>query len=337
MSLLRHDWTTNEWVIFAPEREHRLHGRLPSASRPSEYPAASAEGCPFCPGNEDPAAKEIHVVREGAPPGSAWSVRVVPNKFPALRIEEDYHRRTESHLFRSMGGCGAHEVVVESPHHTLPLALQPVAQIERVLGALHERFVDLLRDKRFPSIVVFKNHGESAGTSLRHPHWQIIATAIVPRLLRAKHAVALDFYDRNGVCLYGALLEEEIAAGTRVIAANADFVAVAPYASHTAYEVWILPRAHRASFGHTTYEELSALAALLKDVLARLFSALDDPAYNLTIDTAPRGDEGEAFLWHMRIVPRLTTPAGFELGSGMSINTVLPETAAETLRAVAIG
>lgn len=190
-----------------------------------------------------------------------------------------------------------------------------------------------MRDLRFQTVVIFKNHGERAGTSLAHPHWQIIATPVVPRLLRMKHAVAAEHFDRDGTSLYADLLEGELADGRRIVAANGEFVGLIPYAAHLPFEVWIIPRRQQASYGDMRPEQERPLAEILRSVLLRLYSALDDPHFNLTIDTAPRGDDDkEYFRWHLRVLPRLATSAGFELGSGMSIDTVLPEDAAAFLR-----
>lgn len=334
MSLLRYDLTTNDWVIFAPERSKRPHDLVQPADIRSDQPSA----CPFCPGNEECTGPEIDAIREGTErnrPG--WRVRVIPNKFPALRIEEENRRFQEGSSFRYMGGCGAHEVVIESPDHDRILAEQPVEHVELVLSQLQRRFNDLLRDGRFQAIVIFKNHGERAGTSLRHPHFQIIATPVVPQLLRVKHRIATDYFDQNGKGLYGMLVEEELAAGHRIVAENADYAAIAPYASHVAFEIWICPKLQNASFGSVDPARLTTLAELLKIVLQKLSMGLANPDFNLTINTSPRGDENEPyFLWHLQIMPRLTTPAGFELGSGMSINPVLPEEAAAYLRSVGI-
>jgi UDPglucose--hexose-1-phosphate uridylyltransferase len=261
-------------------------------------------------------------------------VRVVPNKFPALQIEEDHRRIADGPVFEHMGGCGAHEVVIETPQHDVVLAHQPAEQIETLLRVVHRRYVDLMRDRRFQSVVVFKNHGERAGTSLRHPHWQIIATSVVPRLLRMKFIEATDYYDRTGNSLYEVLLDEELSAGRRVVAANEEFVAFLPYAGHLPFETWIMPRRAQSSFGSLQPEQVRPLGDLLRSVLLKLYVGLEDPDFNLSIDTASRGDEDQPFFrWHVRILPRLTTAAGFELGSGMAINTVLPEDAAQFLRA----
>jgi UDPglucose--hexose-1-phosphate uridylyltransferase len=335
MSLLRYDVTTNDWVIFAPERTRRPRD-LAKAQPVATAPPPLEGLCPFCPGNERLAGPEIFALRGNtAPNPPGWSVRVIPNKFPALRIEEDHHRQEEGPLHRFMGGCGAHEVIIETPEHDRSLDQQPVEQVEFVLRTLQLRFNDLMGDTRFQTIVIFKNHGEGAGTSLRHPHWQLIATPVVPRTLRLKHAVATDYFDQTGKCLYCDLLGEELAVRERIVAETEHYAAITPYASRVPFETWVLPKLHCSSFGWVEPARLRPLAGLLKTVLGKLYQALDNPDYNLTINTAPRGDEDKRyFLWHMEILPRLSEPAGFELGSGMAINTVLPEEAAGFLREV---
>lgn len=334
MSFLRFDQTTADWVIFAPSRArrpHELRTRTPVADGNPDRDA----NCPFCAGNEALTPPEIYATRPAGGSVSQWTVRVVPNKFPALRIEEDNRHYQNGDGFRYIGGCGAHEVIVESPSHSRVLAEQSVEQIERVLRTAQLRYQDLMRDTRFQTVIIFKNHGETAGTSLKHPHWQLIATPVVPRMLRLKYAVATDYFDVTGNCLYCDKLQHELAEKKRILAANEQFVALLPYASHLPFETWILPLRHQSSFGHVESGQFRPLAEILKTVLLKLHSGLDNPDYNLAIDTVSRGEEQkEFFLWHLRILPRLTTPAGFELGSGMSINTVLPEEAAEYLRNV---
>jgi UDPglucose--hexose-1-phosphate uridylyltransferase len=335
MSVLRYDPTTSDWVIFAPARARRPHEFKRQPLEQLLKPAGKP--CPFCAGNERLTPPEVYAVRNGSPPNTSdWRVRVIPNMFPALRIEEDIETAEEDQpFFRYRGGCGAHEVIIESPDHDIALANQPVEQIELLLQTLQARYNDLMRDTRFQTIVLFKNHGEAAGTSLAHPHCQLIATPVVPHLMRLKLQIATDYYDMTGRCLYCELVGEELAAERRVLAANAGYVALLPYASHVPFEIWIVPRKHRSSFGRVPADELRPFAELLKTVLLKLFIGLENPDFNLTIDSIPRGDEDkDYFLWHARILPRLTTPAGFELGSGMSINTVLPEDAAEYLRDV---
>lgn len=225
MSLLRFDPATNDWVILAPTRALRPHS---VASAGQATVSDTALRCPFCPGNEALTPPEIRSIRSDPRDVKSWQVRVVPNKFPALRIEENPQRTDEGGAFRSMGGCGAHEVVVESRVHSLALAQQSVEQIERVLHCVQERHQDLMRDERFQSVIIFKNHGEGAGTSLVHPHWKVIATPVVPRMLRLKHFEAMEFYDREGISLYTVILRDELAAGLRILASNDEFVALLP-------------------------------------------------------------------------------------------------------------
>jgi len=327
-SRLRFDVATDDWVLFAPARSRRPHPAPEVTSReaPDGY-------CPFCPGHESDTPGEIE--RLGAAGGGAsWLVRVVPNKFPALEPSTSPEQTERGRSFREMGGYGAHEVVIESPDHSGSLSRMPVEQIERIPSVLHDRFTALMKDERLRAIVVFKNHGQRAGTSLAHPHWQIIATPVVPHQLRLKHAVAADYFDRTGKCLYSVALEDELQAGERVLVANEAYVAVLPFASRVPYQIRILPRAHHASFGRVERNQLLPLASVLQHVLARLDAHLGGPHFNLAIDTAPIGDENKRyFLWHIDVLPRMTTPAGFELGSGMSVNSILPEEAARELRA----
>ena len=227
MSVLRYDVTTNDWVIYAPARAQRPQPKRPRAS--SEFEEQGV--CPFCPGNEALTPPEVDADRDG---DGRWRVRVVPNKYPAFEAGTPNQHVQEGPMFRSMGGYGVHEALIESPEHDRTLGHQPAEQVERVLRAVHRRFIEHMRDPRLRAIVVFKNHGRRAGSTLKHPHWQIMATPIAPRLQRLKHAIATEHYDRTGDNLYRRLLEEEHAAQLRVLASNPDFTAVLPYASHVA-------------------------------------------------------------------------------------------------------
>ncbi|MDB5047097.1 MAG: galT [Fibrobacteres bacterium] len=331
MSHLRYDVTTHDWVIFATERTRRPHDLPP---RPEQ--ASDTSTCPFCPGKEGETHWELFRIPDPHRP-ETWSVRAVANKFPALTLEAKGGFTERGRHFQQYDGYGAHEVIVESPDHFTPMALQSRMQIERVLVALQTRYRALMLDRRLRSIILFKNHGAAAGTSLKHPHWQILATPLVPRMLRQRHDIATDYFDRNFKCLHNVLLEEELSIGSRVLAMNEAFAAVLPYASHLPYQVRILPRVFQASFSQASWEQLGLLASLLKEVMGRLYTALGDPAFNLTFVSPPIGDEDEDyFLWHIDILPRLFTQAGFEMGSGMSINPILPETAAQELRDAAL-
>ncbi len=330
MSHLRYDITTHDWVIMAPERMFRPH----DLKAPIEN-EAKGNDCPFCPENFHRHVEQADNIFEAVNPNhpDEWFIRVIKNKFPALtpNAEKGFHELGRH--FQQYDGYGAHEVIIESPHHLLPIAFQPVVQIELLLSILKSRYLALSADKKLKSIILFKNHGVSAGTSLRHPHWQIIATPLVPHLLRHKHTIATEYSDRSFKCLHQVLLKEELADGKRVILENDFFVAFNPYASPLPYQIRIMPKEFQSSFSNISNAQITALAELLKIVLGKLLMLLKDPSFNLTFVSPPIGDEEEDyFQWHIDILPRMVTLAGFEMGSGMSINPILPEKATTEMR-----
>jgi len=333
MSELRQDPTTREWVIMAPERAKRPQ-QTPKRRRVEELPDWDAS-CPFCPGNESKTPDEVFRLPLSNQ-ASAWEVRVVPNRFAALTLEGDIARKEDGHFFRKMDGVGAHEVIIETPSHNTPLALVPYQQIEKVLIAYQERYNTLKKTRQFKFITIFKNHGWASGTSLIHSHSQLVATPIAATYYRRKFDVAVDYYDDVGKCLYCDLLAEELEKGKRVVAENKEFIVLHPYASRVPYETWIIPKRHCASFGLFPATHIAELATVLKDTLLCLYRGLDNPDFNLMVDTSTTEDEEDPYYhWHIRVVPRLTTIAGFEMGSGIYINTALPEDTAKLIKQVA--
>lgn len=327
MSTLREDPTTGEWVIVAPRRAARPHDSA-HAERPTGPPLDP--GCPFCPGNEDQTPPEL--ARTEMEDGWGWDQRVFPNLFPALAVGAPGEPLGEP-PFRSRPGVGAHEVVVESPLHNERMDEMAPARIERVLRVWRERSVALKSIPGIEGLIVFKNFGDDAGTSLVHPHSQIMATPVVPPLVRRRLEVATRHHESTGRCVYEDLWEAELREGARVVLDADAHVAVAPFASRSPFEVWILPKEHAASFEHGDEDGLPELAGIIRGVLGALRIAADDPDFNLIVHSAPAHEETKpSFHWHLEIAPRATTAAGFELGSGTSINPVPPEEAARMLR-----
>jgi UDPglucose--hexose-1-phosphate uridylyltransferase len=329
MSEIRQDPTTEEWIIMAKERARRPHDFIRRQPRPELPPFSSS--CPFCPGNETKTPPEVLSYRGEKAQG--WRVRAFANRFAALRPEGSTVRRDEEGFFLEMDGKGVHEVLVETPVHNKPLALTEDSGVEDVLRAYQERHNALSRLSFVKLVIIFKNQGPSAGTSLEHPHSQLLATPVVPKHIRMKYEVAIRYYDNTGRCLYSDLADHELRMGKRVVMETEKFVVFHPFASHQPFETWIVPRIHQACFGNASAEDLENLAHVLRIILLKLYRGLNNPDFNYVIDTAPVEDENkDYYLWHLRIIPRLIEAAGFEIGSGININTALPEETAQFMR-----
>ena len=325
---LRRDPVVGRWVIISTER----------ARRPSDFPTVRWQPkggpCVFCAGQEARTPDEVWALR---PDGSdanrpGWLVRVVPNKFPALRIEGELERSGEG-LYDRMNGVGAHEVVIEAPWHDATIERLPVGHLAEVLRAYRERIRDLAKDPRLEYVMVFKNHGDPAGASLEHTHSQLIATPIVPIMVEEELAGAIQHFRMKQRCIWCDIVRQERRDKLRVIREAEGFVAIAPFAPRFPFETWILPVAHRSSFEGTPVEQLTPLADLLCTVLAAMAKHLGDPPYNFMLHSAPlRTPALDHFHWHLEIIPKLTRVAGFEWGTGFFINPTPPEEAAEYLR-----
>ena len=331
MPQLRRDPVTGRWVIISTDRQKR-----PNDFRLERATTIGREQCPFCPGHEALTPSEVLSYRQngGAANGPGWNVRVVPNKFPALQVEGTLDREGEG-MFDRMNGIGAHEVIIETPNHDRTLATMSEPEIERVLWAYRERILDLKQDRRLRYILIFKNHGAAAGATLEHAHSQLIALPIVPDFVREEVDGARRHYEAKERCVFCDIVKQEVTDGRRIIQENADVVALAPYAPRFAFETWLLPKRHGARFEEAPRHEYESLARLLKTTLQRIDRALESPAYNLIVHTAPfSGDTADLFHWHIEIMPKLTRVARFEWGTGFYINPSSPEEAARVLRGV---
>lgn len=329
MPELRKDPITGRWVIISSER-----GKRP-ADFQDQRGKKRAGFCPFDEGNERTTPNEILAYRDhSAPNGPGWTLRVVPNKFPALQIEGDLNKQGEG-MFDKMNGIGAHEVIIESPDHNATLATLPLPAVENVLRAYRDRMEDLKRDSRFQYTLIFKNEGLSAGATLEHTHSQLIALPIVPIQVQEEIDGCKQHYDLKERCIYCDIIRQEIQADTRVVLETPRFIALAPYAPRFPFETWILPKRHISCFSCSTNDDFKELAAVLQDILRRNDRALANPPYNYVLHTSPFKDErNDYYHWHIEIMPKLTNVAGFERGSGFYINPTPPEDAAKFLREI---
>jgi len=330
MPELRRDPVIGRWVIISTERASRPHDFFRC-----EPTTQSASGlCPFCPEQEHLTPTEILAYR---PPGSqpnspGWTVRVVPNKFPALQVEGELAREGIG-LYDRMNGVGAHEVIIETADHKETLADLAPKQIEDVLWAFRDRIVDLKRDVRLRSILVFKNHGAAAGATLEHTHSQLIALPVIPAIVLAEIEGCRTHFQQKERCIYCDIIRQETSGRARLVAENPEFLAITPFAPRFPFEMWILPKRHAAYFEESQKTQFELLARTLSECLRRMDHVLNRPAYNYILHTSPLHEKtGDFYHWHFELIPKLTQVAGFEWGTGFYINPVTPEEAARVLR-----
>ncbi|MGQ0794027.1 MAG: galactose-1-phosphate uridylyltransferase [Deltaproteobacteria bacterium] len=342
MRELRFDPIRNRWVIISTERARRPSDYNASREQSTES-AETSVGCPFCGGSEHKTPPEIFAVRHNGSNANSdgWRVRVVPNKFPALQIEDNAIRYATG-IFDVVSGAGAHEVIIETPDHSKGLADLDTDWIRDVLLAFRERIRDLSRDPRLRYILIFKNHKPEAGASIIHTHSQLIATPMVPPVVKQELVASRENFRIKERCLMCDLIKQEIEFKARVIHQTEGYVVWAPFASSFPFETWIIPKNHLCDYSMLEDSELSELALVLKRNLSAIKNLLNDPPYNFVLHTSPpkfrrpgqprHWDSIEYdFHWHIEIVPRLTTIAGFEWGAGFFINPTPPEVAAECL------
>lgn len=328
MPELRLNLITREWVIIATERAKRPEDFR--QKRDKKILPEFLESCPFCPGNEHKTPNEIMRM----PDDGSWLVRVIPNKFAALSSVGQRLRKNEG-MKHLVTGTGRHEVIIESPLHNMPTALLSVGDIANIIKTYKNRFVAVYNDPLIEHVIIFKNQGESSGTSIVHPHSQLIGAPVTPIQVRDRIFEARRYFDNTGECMMCASLRDELADGRRVILNTEHFVTFIPYAALSPFHTWIFPKRHTATFGDIRDEEIVDLAYNLKTILSKLHYGLDNPDFNYVIRSESLRECGsEYFHWYLSIVPRLIQASGFELGSGMYTNTSIPEEVAEFLRKV---
>lgn len=333
MSELRKDPIIGRWVIISTER-----GKRPLDFALEAEPKKRGGFCPFCPGNEDKTPPEIFSIRNkgGLHSSDGWSLRVVPNKFPALKIEGNLDKQG-SGVYDMMSGIGAHEVIIESTNHDDTLSSLSIPSFMDVIYTYRARMLDLKKDSRFRYVLVFKNQGAAAGASLEHTHSQLIALPIVPKRVTEELKGAKEYYNYKERCIYCDIVRQEIRDQVRVISENSDFLAIAPFAPKFPFETWILPKQHLSSFENTPNETNELLAKIFSDVLKKLDKVLNFSPYNFILHTSPFKDTtNDYYHWHFEIMPKLTRVAGFEWGSGFYINPTPPEESAKFLRETVI-
>jgi len=336
---IRRDYLLNRWVVIATERSRR-----PSDLK-KEKVQTKTGSCPMCPGNESMTPPAVMVYLKSAEGVKKtrdsdgerhrnWLVRCIPNLYPAFSPPEG--RISQGEILKRSDcaiAVGHHEVLIESPKHDGHPADSSTSQLTLVVDAYVERLRELARKPYVKYISIFRNHGLEAGASLSHAHSQIIATPMVPRIIREEIGSSKEFWNKNRRCIFCDIIEKE-ADGPRFVLENSKFTVFTPYASIYPIEFWIVPRKHETTPLRLSRDERRTLAATMKTCLGALKTLVSDPPYNYGFHLALNDEAREYYHWHIEVYPKLATWAGFELSTGMYINTVTPESAAASLREI---
>src|SRR4030042_1074156 len=328
---LRKDILLGRWVA------------VPSESKaPSEYDltinSSKAENsCVLCPGREHEAPPEITSLRSPGifPANTAWLVRALPSFKPIFQIEGDLGRRGVG-IYDSMNSIGANEILIESPLHNVRPEDMGLEQMIRVITLYRDRIADLEKDSRLRYILIYKNSGKNAGEIFSHPISYLMATPVIPKIVKDELDNAKQYYVYKERCIFCDIIKEELRLGERIIFETKHFIAFCPYAAQFPFESWIIPKRHSCAFNEITFEEVEDMGFILMSVLKKLRSIFNEPPYNYFIHTAPNmvprrnhwHTLGEDFPWHLDIMPRLIMTSGFEWGSGFYILPTSPENAA---------
>jgi len=334
-SELRLDLVSQDWVVIATGRAKRPETFRKEKRTVEEAPKKS---CPFCKIDDQERPTLIFSHGEsipfeaGAKIPKDWTTIVIPNKFPAFLPNPKLDERIEGKLYKKMNAVGFHEVVVTRDHKK-QMAQFSIEQIKEVFDVYQERYLSLMPKKFVNHISIFHNHGQEAGASIAHPHSQIITTPLIDIDLRHALLRAKSYYKKHKECIYCQMNKWEKKVRKRIVFENKDFQVVCPFASKTAFQVIISPKKHLPCFEKIKEKEKFGLAEAFQAALNKLYKALNNPAYNFYLHTAPSDEQNHDYYhWHWTILPKTATWAGFEIGTRMEISTIEPEKAAEYLR-----
>ncbi len=322
MSELRKDPIIGRWVIIAPER-----GIQSLTIETNKDEIQDKSSCPFCKENEKKTPREIFSIKSST--SNNWNVRVIPNRFPALRVEGTLDRQG-SGLYDKLNGIGAHEIIIETPDHESDIIDKDLNHIKDIFITYKRRILDLKNDHRIKYVMIFKNHNIDNGTSVNHSHSQLIATPVIPKRVSEELKGAKKYYDYKERCIFCDIVYQELKENKRIVAEEENFIAIEPFAARFPFETWIIPKNHSSNFENCLDENLHHLAILFKAVMQKINKALNNPAYHYLIHSSPLGMENiEHYHWHIEIIPKLQNVAGFEWGTGFYINPTSPEEAAK--------
>ena len=326
-SQLRKDLVSGTWVVYSTKRNEKPDFFKKRAEKKESK--EDIKNCPFCKEGILNQEKDVLVYLKD---NGDWSLKVFPNKFPAVCSEYKDINKREHGPFEVIDGVGYHEILVTKDHKK-DIPDMEVASVAEIIDAYQERYIALMNRKHIKYICIFKNYGAEAGASVRHPHSQVVAMPVIdPDVFRSLSG-SEEYYKSNLECVHCTMIEWEKESGKRVIFENGEFIVICPFVSRVPFEMRIYPKKHLSYFERITDDQKIKLAEAIKFCLSKLKKNLNDPAYNLFLHTAPcNGQIYDHYHWHFEIFPKTNTWAGLELGTGIEVCSVIPERAAEILR-----
>lgn len=339
----------SESVLVATARGMRPKKAEEKAERDTRK---HVDTCPFCYGNEHMTPPALMTV----PEGDNWHIRIVENLFAVLGDDAQRTNLTLG-LQQTIDGYGRHEVIIDHNNHGIAIHEMDEKHLSNIFKVYRDRMQVLYKaDDRIRYVLVFKNYGKAAGASIPHTHSQLIAMPVIPENVHNELHHAHSYFEKHNQCIFCGLIDEaltfeatiydrdsgavrrKIDIGQYVIEKTEHFIAIKPFASRYEWEVHLLPLQHQADFIDCEDAMLDEFAGLLKRIMARLDAILGGAQFNYFMHTIPHGNQYQhmqgSYHWHLEVTPRTSIPTGFELGSGLFVNTISPEDAAKQLRDV---
>ena len=337
MNELRRDPVSGRWSIIIHD-ELQTDKLLVNVRKRRTSGKQHEPTCPFCKGNEHLTPEPIHVEQANGNPVD-WQVRVIPDKYPVLRVEGDLNNRGHG-MYDLLNGIGAHEIIIETPQHGTHPADFSDDHLARVFAVYQNRIRDLKADLRFRYVMVYKNYGEATGPAVGHSYSYVIATPVTPPRVKQELINAAEHYRLKERCLFCDILHQELSEQTRVVSESEHFLAYLPFASRSPLETWIMPKQHETFFERS--DKIPELASLFKRTVRGIQKILRDPNYVMVIHSGPNTSFGhrrgywktleQDYHWHIEIIPQLRGFTSFELVSGIRANFLPPEKGAALLR-----
>lgn len=321
MPKLRQNVITGDWVVISPERSKRPEDYVMAASPKHGIP----DDCPFCVDKNIAYASSIK-------DAETENIYIIPNKYPAF-VKEDSLIEEGDGFYEDTKSIGAHEVIIIK-NHEQEVFEDGESIVNELIGVYKQRYIFHNEDPVVEYSMVIHNHGPESGASIEHPHSQLFASAIMPSYVEKELEKSKEYFDFKKTCVFCDMLRIEKENETRVVYENEGFMVFTFFASRFPFEMWVVPKTHQADFSKISEETQRLLSNALHQAISKLNKSLHNPPFNFWIHSLPPRKEefSESYHWHIEIAPRVSKFGGYELGSGVVIDVVSPEIAADFLK-----